>query len=892
MKLSEAMEVSSEEMIKKSDSKNLSITTCKTFLENESSLIDQKLNRDNINKILNARTKINDIAVIKIAEKFFENQEEYISVIAIGGYGRKELYPFSDTDLLILIEDRKKKSLQKHIREFLTFLWDVGIEVSHSTRSLNECIKEGKKDVSVATSLIESRYLYGSEDLFKRFLKKINKNRSFWKNERFLKEKILEQNHRHLQFNNTAYNLEPNIKNGPGGLRDLHNIFWIAKKAYSINSIEELENLKILTKEQVIDFKSSWALLSRIRYSLHKITNRSENRLLFDYQRTLASEFGYKDQKHLLAVEVFMQDYYKAAKSISRLNEISLQILKQKIIRKGRGYSISPFGEFEVYNNLIGLKKDISFSDNPSLLLEIFVWVQIKHEHIEGIQSDTINQIIENLDLINNSFRNNAWNRTLFLNILTAPKGVTHELKRMNLYGVLGLYIPSFGKIEGRMQYDLFHAFTVDEHTLNVVSNLRRLALTRFDHEYPDDSIKMQSIEKQEILYIAGLYHDIAKGRGGDHSTIGAEEAEKFCLDHGLTNYDSKLVSWLVKNHLVFSLTAQKKDIYDPHVIEEFSKIIGDESRLDYLYLLTVSDVRATNPSLWNSWKERLFNDLYRLTKNSLRTGLENPIDKKSIVREKKELAKEHLLNLSKDKRAINGLLEQFKENYFLKFNQDEINNQMGFLLNEQEFGSNLDLINLSQSQADEFVSIFVLTDISNENFFLITSVLEEKNLSIRDAKVVQLNSKQCIFNFYIDYPMHEGGPFQLSLGEVEEYNLEIKSLLIKRLDTKESTTKKKNKPLPRKLRSFETEIQITFLTDTVNKRTVMELVCLDRPGLLLDISKVFKDENIWIESAKIATIGERAEDVFYLRDNNQEMISEKIYPNLEESLRNSLAHQ
>ena len=883
MKLSEAMEVSSEDLIKQSDPQNLNITTFKTFLENESTLIDQKLNRDNVNEILNSRTKINDIAVIKIAENFFENYEEYISIIAVGGYGRKELYPNSDTDLLILIEDRKKKSLQIHIREFLTFLWDVGIEVSHSTRSLNECIKEGRKDVSVATSLIESRYLYGSEDLFKSFQKKINKKGAFWKNKKFFKEKTLEQNNRHLQFNNTAYNLEPNIKNGPGGLRDLHNIFWIAKKIFSINSIEELESLKILTEEQIIDFKSSWALLSRIRYSLHKITNRPENRLLFDYQRTLANEFGYKDQKHLLAVEVFMQDYYKAAKSISRLNEISLQILEQKILNKTIRTS-EQVSSFEIINNLIGLKKDITFTDNPSLLLEIFLQFQ-KNKNIKGIQSETINQIIGSLDLIDNSFRNNEVNKKLFLEILKAPEGVTHELKRMNLYGVLGLYIPSFGKIEGRMQYDLFHAFTVDEHTLNVVSNLRRLALSRFDHEYPDDSIKMQSLENQKILYIAGLYHDIAKGRGGDHSTIGAEEAEKFCLAHGLTNYDSKLVSWLVENHLVFSLTAQKEDIYDPKVIEDFAKRISDESRLDYLYLLTVSDVRATNPSLWNSWKERLFNDLYRLTKNSLRAGLENPIGKKSIVREKKELTTEHLLKLSNEKRAINGLLGQFKENYFLKFNQDEINNQMDFLLTQQEFGSNLDLINLRQLEKEGLISIFILTDISSENFFLITSVLEEKNLSIRDAKVVQLNNEQCIFNFYIDRP-------NLNFSEIEERNLRIKSMLLERLETKELLTKKRNKLLPRKLRSFDTEIEISFLTDTVNKRTVMELICLDRPGLLLDISKVFKNENIWIESAKIATIGERAEDVFYLRDNNQEMISEQIHPNLEELLRKSLAHQ
>ena len=578
-----------------------------------------------------------------------------------------------------------------------------------------------------------------------------------------------------------------------------------------------------------------------------------------------------------------MQDYYKAAKSISRLNEISLQILEQKILNKTIRTS-EQVSSFEIINNLIGLKKDITFTDNPSLLLEIFLQFQ-KNKNIKGIQSETINQIIGSLDLIDNSFRNNEENKKLFLEILKAPEGVTHELKRMNLYGVLGLYIPSFGKIEGRMQYDLFHAFTVDEHTLNVVSNLRRLALSRFDHEYPDDSIKMQSLENQKILYIAGLYHDIAKGRGGDHSTIGAEEAEKFCLAHGLTNYDSKLVSWLVENHLVFSLTAQKEDIYDPKVIEDFAKRISDESRLDYLYLLTVSDVRATNPSLWNSWKERLFNDLYRLTKNSLRAGLENPIGKKSIVREKKELTTEHLLKLSNEKRAINGLLGQFKENYFLKFNQDEINNQMDFLLTQQEFGSNLDLINLRQLEKEGLISIFILTDISSENFFLITSVLEEKNLSIRDAKVVQLNNEQCIFNFYIDRP-------NLNFSEIEERNLRIKSMLLERLETKELLTKKRNKLLPRKLRSFDTEIEISFLTDTVNKRTVMELICLDRPGLLLDISKVFKNENIWIESAKIATIGERAEDVFYLRDNNQEMISEQIHPNLEELLRKSLAHQ
>lgn len=867
--------------MKQESPKQDSINTYRSLIEGKSKNIDSRLAEDNIDAILRSRTKINDNIVIEIAKNFFSNNEKYISIIAVGGYGREELYPKSDTDLLILIEQKKKQSLKRSIKSFLAFLWDIGIEVSHSTRTLNECLKEGKKDLSIATSLIESRYLFGSNDLFINLEKKIKKNKSFWKNETFLKEKIIEQQLRHSSFNNTAYNLEPNIKNGPGGLRDIHTIFWIAKKIFSINEIEDLEEHKILTKEQIIVFKDSWAFISKIRYHLHKITNRSENRLLFDYQRSLSKEFGYKNNKHLLGVEIFMQDYYKATKSISRLNEISLQILEQKILYRKRKKSIEINKSFEIRNNLIGLKKGISFLKEPSLILEIFLQFQ-KNKDIDGIEADTINRIVENRYLIDDNFRKDKKNRSLFLDILRAPEGVTHELKRMNLYGVLGLYIPSFGLIEGRMQYDLFHAFTVDEHTLNVVSNLRRLALSRFDHEYPEDSLKMQSIENQVILYISGLYHDIAKGRGGDHSLLGAEEAEEFCLSHGMTHYDSKLVSWLVENHLIFSLTAQKKDIYDPNVIEELAKIIGDENRLDYLYLLTVSDVRATNPGLWNSWKERLFNDLYKLVKNSLRAGLENPIDKEALINEKKELSRSYLRKNNKDLESINSLIYEFEDNYFLKFNQDEINYQMDFLLSRNKTNEN-HLINLEQSDKESLISLFILTEIKSETFFLITSILEENNLSIRDAKVVQLNNDKCVYNFYIDRP-------NSSFEEIEQKNLAIKESISRRLENKEEHIKNKDRKLSRQLRSFDTETQINFFTDPINKRTVMELICLDRPALLLDISKVFKNEEIWIESAKIATIGERAEDVFYLKDKEHGIISEEMYPYLEESIIKSIA--
>ncbi|HJL79523.1 MAG TPA: [protein-PII] uridylyltransferase, partial [Gammaproteobacteria bacterium] len=588
------------------ETKKKAISDLKKFIQKEAGVIDELVTKAPIKDILSKRCQLNDDIIRFIANQFFYENKEKLSIIAVGGYGRCELYPNSDTDLLILLDKNSKNNLKNNISKFLTFLWDIGIEASHSTRTIAECIKESKRDISVETSLLESRAIFGSKELFMDYEKKVLTKHS-WESEKFFSAKIDEQTYRHNNFNNTAYNLEPNIKDGPGGLRDAHTIFWIAKRL-GFTNIEDLKKDNILNDDQIKLLQESWDSISKIRYALHSLAKRAEDRLLFDYQRILANDFGYKDSDHLMAVEVFMQDYYKAAKTISRFNEICLQIFDQKINSKRFVAKKNIDDNFHIRNKLIGLRKGKDFKDNPSLLLEIFLHFQ--ENNILGIESETINHILENLNLINNQFRSDPNNKRLFIKILKASEGVTHELKRMNLYGVLGLYLPVFGQIEGRMQFDLFHTLTVDEHTLNVVSNIRRLALKRFNHEYPEDSKKMQSLESQEILYLAGLFHDIAKGRGGDHSILGAKDAEDFCISHGMTRYQSKLVSWLVENHLIFSLTAQKKDIHDPLVIKELIEIIGDEERLEYLFLLTVCDVRATNPNLWNSWKERLFKDL------------------------------------------------------------------------------------------------------------------------------------------------------------------------------------------------------------------------------------------------------------------------------------------
>jgi len=850
----------------------------KEFLQKKSLILKANLNQNNILNILNARSNINDALILYTSEKFNISNDE-ISLIAVGGYGRKEFYPKSDTDLLILINDQKKDQHKKNISHFLAYLWDIGIEVSHSTRTIKECITEGSRDISIATTLLESRYISGSKKMFENLIKTIDESKSFWSNKDFYQEKVDEQIKRHLQFNNTAYNLEPDIKNGPGSLRDLHTIFWLCKKFLGIDQIEELLNHNILTEKQLQQLINSRNFLSLIRYSLHSETKRAENRLLFEYQKKLAKQLNYEDQDHLIGVEIFMQDYYKSASTISRMNEIILQTLKQQFLEISENKVKDINQNFQIKNQLVGLKDDISFKDKPALLLEIFLLFQ-KNKDIEGIDAKTIGLITNNLQLINKDFRRKIEHKEIFLEILKAPEGVTHELRRMNLYGVLGHYVPAFGLIEGRMQYDLFHAFTVDEHTLFVVSNLRRLALTRFNHEFPEDSQKMQAIESPEILYIAGLFHDIAKGRGGDHSIIGAEEAEVFCLDHGLTNYDSKVVSWLVMNHLVFSLTAQKKDIYDPNVIRDLALLIGDELRLDYLYLLTVCDVRATNPTLWNSWKKRLFDDLYLLTKKALREGLEEPIDKEELIREKISLTKNELNN--HEFQNVENFLSYFDDDYFIKFNMNEILKQSLVMINRNIPNKAQDIIDISAIDNEDYFYAFVFTQIDNESFYKITSIFEQEGVSVRDAKVVRVNEEYCIYSFYFDH-------MRTMKDEINQKNEAINKYINEAMASDSFSAQSGPQILSRRLRSFDKKVDISFSEDRIHNRTVMEITCIDRPGLLSNISKILKEESIWIQSAKIATIGEKADDIFYLNNSKKECIDQSIYESLKTKINDSI---
>ena len=781
------------------------------------------------------------------------------ALVAVGGYGRGELHPFSDVDIMVLLPDTVEAEQEGQIGAFVTSLWDVGLEIGHSVRSVQQCHDEAAADLTIATTLIEARLLDGPADLYEQ-MEDIIAPDSIWPPKEFFAEKRKEQIARHHRYNDSAYNLEPNVKGSPGGLRDIQMVGWVAKRYFGVESFEELVPHKFLTPGQVQRLNEGQEFLWRVRFGLHVLTGRREDRLLFDHQINLAQLLGYEDASYTLAVEQLMQRYYRTVMDLSRLNEMLLQLFEEAILMDPNA-APEPLNErFQVKNGFLQTVNDKVFAQDPSALLELFLLLQ-QHPDIRGVSAYTIGLIKRNLHLIDEGFRQNPRNQRLFLGILRAPAGVTHELRRMNLYGVLGLYIPAFGRIVGRMQYDLFHAYTVDEHTLFVVSNLRRFALPRFDHEYPDCSRIMQSFEKPEIAYLGGLFHDIAKGRGGDHSELGAVDAEAFCLEHGLSKYDAGVVAWLVRNHLILSTTAQKKDIGDPAVIDEFASLVRDPLHLDYLYVLTVADVRGTSPKLWNSWKATLFGDLYELTHRALRRGLENPTDREQLIIEKKDSAREALLALQLDDPTIDTVWNRFDQSYFLRYRVEEIVWHCKWL-SESDVDSSVGIVDVRLRGDGDGVEAVLYTPRSRRTFAHATAALDELGMTIVDARIVPVSNGYSI-DTYIFMELDKR-------VDIDDSRLnKIRHALAHVLTSGDDNAVRVTRSAPRRVRMFSTEASVEFGADTPNGRTVMDIVAADQPGLLSKVGQIFIELGIDIEAAKIMTIGERAEDVFYISDES-----------------------
>lgn len=823
-----------------------------------------------IRELIWARASFIDQLLKACWQRFDWGDQHNISLIAVGGYGRGELHPHSDIDLLILLKDEPAVTgLQQHISDFITLLWDINLDIGHSVRIIDECLQEAEKDITVVTNLMESRILCGEAQLHNTIMTGISTDK-LWDSRQFFRAKWDEQIARHQKHGNSEYVLEANVKNSPGGLRDIQMISWIAKRHFSINKIEELTEKGVLSTEELDILNRGMDFMWRMRYALHMISGREEDRLLFDHQRTLAKMFGYDDDDAKMAVERFMQYYYRWALSLGELNDVLMQHFDETILRAAEAENVYKINSrFQVRNGHIEVTDDNVFENNPSALLEIFE-LMAQNSHIDGARASTIRLIRLSRHLINDNFRSDPRNTRAFIEILRSPHKVALQLRRMLRFGVLGKYLPEFGKIIGQMQHDLFHIYSVDAHIMEVVKNMRRFHYEDSQKKYPVAARVVKRLPKVELLYIAGLYHDIAKGRGGDHSTLGIIDARNFCERHQLGKHDANLVCWLVEHHLLMSSVAQRKDISDPDVIVEFAQVVADQTRLDYIYALTVADINATNPDLWNSWRASLLRQLYAETKRALRRGLEKPIDKADWIRDTQNAAIEQLENRGFTEDEIHEVWGKTGEDYFLREKVNDIVWHTEAISQHNDTDTPCVLLKESSDlDFDGATQIFIHARHQATLFALMASGLEQLDLNIQDARIYNSGTGFTLDTFYV--LDNNGQP----IGDDSKRIEQIKTFLIEHIKQTTDYIDFMQRRTPRKIRLFSVPTRTTLVTDSSGTHSILEVITPDRPGLLAHIGKIFFDYNIQLQNAKIATLGERVEDVFFITDQHQQPIED-----------------
>ena len=780
------------------------------------------------------------------------------ALLAVGGYGRGELHPHSDIDVLIVLDPDRREALAPALEGFIAALWDLGLDVGHSVRTLDECREAADGDITVATNLLEARRLAGSAELAEQ-ARSLHQARQIWPSKAFFEAKLEEQRQRHAKFHDTAYNLEPNLKSTPGGLRDIQVVAWVAKRHFGVERLEELVAAGFLTEAELQSLHAGQAFLWDVRFGLHLVAGRREDRLLFDHQIALAELFGFSTDDRTLAVEQFMQRYFRTATEVSRLNEMLLQHFQEAILFEGAEAAPEPINRrFQIRRGFLEATAPEVFEYYPFALLEVF-FLLAQYPQIRGIRASTIRAIRQHRTRIDEAFRNDLRCRSLFMEILRQPQGVAEALRLMHRYGVLGRYIPAYGQIVGRMQYDLFHAYTVDSHTLIVVRNLERAGEASESGPTPLAQEVVGQIPKPELLYLAGLFHDIAKGRGGDHSELGASDAHTFCLQHGLGSYDARLVAWLVRNHLEMSVTAQRKDLSDPAVITEFARRVGDQTHLDYLYLLTVADIRGTNPDLWNAWRAALLDELYALTRRAIRRGLSNPIDKRELIRDAQRDARRALRQLGLGPDRIHAVWRDLPDDYFLRHSAEEIAWHTEALAKHTAKEPPLALA--APRKAGGGTRIFLYAPDSPDLFARSAWELDRLGLSIHDARVITTEGGYTLDSYVV--LEHSGQP-PTDPSRLAEIRQALADAAARTGPPPEPVARQ----IPRQLQHFRTRTRIQFSDDPANERTVIEMVTADRPGLLARIGHALSSCGVRIKNAKIATMGERAEDVFFVTDS------------------------
>ncbi len=846
-----------------------------------------------VNTVVYGRSNLID-QLIKIIYDFLLNMlDQKIALVAVGGYGRGELHPKSDIDLMVLLQEEENQNTKDLLEKFLTLLWDIRLEIGHSVRTVDECIEESSKDITVATNIMEARLLAGSKTLFTQMKEKTSAD-FIWDSKTFFQAKLDEQIQRNGKFNDTAYNLEPNIKEGRGGLRDIQMIGWVAKRHFNTHSshnlgLRDLVKKGFLLEDELNTLLEGQHLLWRIRCSLHYLAGRREDRLLFDYQRELAEAFGFEDKTQNSrneAIEQFMQQYYRTVIELERLNEMLLQHFREAIIYVDIDTEVEMINDsFQLRNGYIETTRENIFKENPCAILEMFLILQ-DYPEIQGVRAATIRQIRKYKALIDDSVRQSERAQYLFMKIITGSRGVTHELRRMNRYGILAAYIPAFDSIVGRMQYDLFHAYTVDQHTLFVIRNMRRFSVPDYCHEFPLASGIFQHLKNPGLLYLSGLFHDIAKGRQGDHSELGAVDAKTFCALHGLPEKDSTLVSWLVSSHLIMSMTAQRKDISDPDVISTFAELVKTLERLDYLYLLTISDIRATNPKQWNDWKDKLLGELYNKTATLLNKGsnwknLSQQSGREINISEIQTGSLRKLELLGIDSHQANHLWKTFNTEYFQSHTYGQITWHTSHIINaRQKQTLNKPLIKTRVHKSSNSIQLMIYTKDRDHIFYDVVTSLSKNDVNIINAQLLNTSDGFALQTFRLASANTDNEEMSIIANQIT-HDME------ERLSNSNSATQASlSSNSKHKYFSSPTTISFKSISDNI---TQIKIETLDRAGVLANIAKAFIDCKVKITNARIVTVGEKAIDYFNISTVQDDALSNTQQNNLKQQLKELL---
>ncbi|WP_301101568.1 [protein-PII] uridylyltransferase [Propionivibrio sp.] len=777
-----------------------------------------------------------------------------LALVAVGGYGRGQLWPASDVDLLLLLPERPDEALAELLEQLVGVFWDIGLEIGHSVRTVEECLEEAANDLTVQTALVEARQLIGNNALFARFTSEF---KNILDPQAFFHAKRMEQDERYLRFQESPYSLEPNCKESPGGLRDLQSILWIAQAAGYGNNWQDLERHGFITHQEEQGLERRELFLQRLRIQLHLHVGRREDRLLFDYQTAIAEQLGYTTTLTRRASEQLMQEYFQTAKTVTQLNTILLQNMGAAIFPPPEQTPQGINERFQNTHQLLDVVHENVFQETPGAILEAFLLMQ-QHSELKGMTARTIRALWRARRLIDDNFRQNPENKARFVDIFKQAKGVLHELRRMNQFDILGRYLPTFGAIVGQMQHDLFHAYTVDQHTLKVLGNLRRFSESEFGHEYPFCSQLICGFDRPWLLYIAALFHDIAKGRGGGHSELGAVDAREFCASHGLCNEDVELVVWLVRNHLLMSNVAQKQDISNPDVLGAFAATVGDERHLTALYLFSVADIRGTSPKVWNSWKGQLLEQLFKQTHRLLLSDGQVPVTQ-GIIQERQEEALRLLRYFAIPETAHESLWNQLDTVYFLRHSAEEIAWHTRAL--HYRIDSQKPVVKARINPHGDGIEVMAYTLDQRYLFARLVGFFSRAGYSIMDAKIHTTRHGYALDSFMLlDVSGRESS--RDSDRSMISY---VEHELTGRLSHQTPPEAPAGGRISRQVKHFPIQPQVTIQPDEKGDLFVLSVSASDRPGLLYTVAMALAGHGANLHTAKIVTLGERVEDTFLI---------------------------